>query len=175
MKKAVIITVISFMSISAFAQNDVVTKLFSDYNDDEKFTKVTVSNKMFELFTKIEPGDANEKEILDAISKIQGLKILTADSIANSKKLFDMVVSKINGNGYDMLMEVKDAKENLKFMIKEENGVISELITVVGGNKAFFLMSLYGEIDLKKISKLSKSMNIKGMEYLNNIDKKKKK
>ncbi len=175
MKKAIIITVISLMSISAFAQNDVVSKLFSEYNNDEKFTKVTVSNKMFELFTKIEPGDANEKEILEAISKIKGLKVLAADSVANSKKLFDMVSNKITGNGYDMLMEVKDAEENLKFMIKEENGVISELITLVGGNKAFFLMSLYGEIDLKKISKLSKSMNIKGMEYLNNLNDKEKK
>jgi hypothetical protein len=41
---------------------------------------------------------------------------------------------------------------------------------VVGGNKSFFILSLYGEIDLKKIAKLSKSMNVKGMEYLKQLD-----
>jgi len=59
----------------------------------------------------------------------------------------------------------------MKFMISEKDGIITELVMVVGGKKSFFVMSLYGEIDLAKISKLSKSMNVKGMEYLKNLDK----
>lgn len=60
--------------------------------------------------------------------------------------MYIQAVKKISGNGYD------------------------ELIMVVGGKKSFFILSLYGEIDLKKISKLSKSMNIKGMEHLRKLD-----
>jgi hypothetical protein len=55
-------------------------------------------------------------------------------------------------------------------MISEKDGIITELVMVVGGNKSFFVLSLYGEINLKNITKLSKSMNIKGMEYLKNLD-----
>jgi hypothetical protein len=47
---------------------------------------------------------------------------------------------------------------------------VNELVLVVGGHKSFFIMSLYGEIDLKSISKLSKSMKVKGIEYLENLD-----
>ena len=170
MKKLAIILLTVCIGFSANAQNDVVTKLFDDYYDDENFTKISVSSKMFELFTHIEPGDENEDEILEAVSKLKGLKVIAADSVGNSKKLYSNAVKKISGNGYDELMEVKDAEEDMKFMIKEKDGVIAELVMVVGGNKSFFIMSLYGEIDLKKISKLSKGMNIKGMEYLKQLD-----
>lgn len=159
------------MAYSASAQNDVVTKLFNDYYNNPDFTKVSVSSKMFELFTNIEPGDENEKEVLEAISKLKGLKVIATDSAKNAGKLYADAIKKISGNGYEELMEVKDAQENMKFMIKEGNGIINELVMVVGGNKSFYVMSLYGEIDLKKISKLSKSMNIKGMERLGQLDK----
>ena len=168
--KHLIILIAACISISAHAQNDVVTKLFNDYYSDENFTKVSVSSKMFELFTQIEPGDKDEDAIIEAISKLKGLKVIAADSVGNAKKLYADAVKKISAGGYDELMEVKDAKENMKFMIQEKGGIINELVMVVGGNKSFFILSLYGEIDLKKIAKLSKSMNVKGMEYLKQLD-----
>lgn len=158
------------LGFNARAQNDVVTNLFEEYYDNEDFTKISVSSKMFELFTHIEPGDEDEDEILEAISKLEGLKVIAADSIANSRELFTKAVKKVSGNGYDELMEVKDAQEDMKFMIKENEGIIDELVMVAGGKKSFFILSLYGEIDLKKIAKLSKSMNVKGMEYLKKLD-----
>ena len=174
MKNLLIIFIIVCIGYSANAQNDVVTKLFNDYYDDPNFTKVSVSSKMFDLFTNIEPGDEDEKEILEAISKLKGLKVIASDSVADAKKMYTNAVKKISGGGYEELMEVKDAGEDMKFMINEKNGIIAELVMVVGGNKRFYILSLYGEIDLKKISKLSKSMNIKGMDYLKQLDTDKK-
>ncbi len=171
MKKiAVILIIVGASATRLFAQGDVISSLFEKYYDDESFTKVSVSSKMFSLFTKIEPGDEDEKEILDAISKLKGLKVLAADSVANPKKMYDDVVKKVSTSGYDELMEVKDAEENMKFMIHEKGAIIDELVMIVGGKKHFVVISLYGEIDLKNISKLSKSMNVKGMEYLQNMD-----
>jgi hypothetical protein len=153
-----------------YAQNDVITKLFDQYYDDPNFTKVSVSSKMFELFTEIDPEDEDEKQILDAISKLKGLKILAADSVTDAKKLFNDAVKKIRARNYEELLTVKDATEDVQFMIKEKDGVIDELVLLVGGKKKFVIMSLFGEIELKNISKLSKSMKITGMEYLEKID-----
>ncbi len=170
MKKISAIIIVLFISVGSYAQNNAIAQLFDQYYEDENFTKVSVSSKMFELFTKIEPGDEDEKEILDAISKLKGLKVLAADSVQDSRKMFNEAVSKVSSNGYEELMEVKDAEEDMKFMIKEDKDVINELVMIVGGKRHFVLISLYGIIDLKNISKLSKSMNIKGMEYLKNVD-----
>jgi hypothetical protein len=159
-------------AISSYAQNDVITNLFNQYYDDENFTKVSVSSKMFELFTEIEPGDKDEEEILRAISKLKGLKVLAADSVGNSRQLFDDAVKKISSKGYEELMEVKDAEEDMKFMIMDSNGKITELVMVIGGRKQFVILSLFGEIDLKTISKLSTSMNLEGMQHLEHLNSK---
>ena len=68
-------------------------------------------------------------------------------------------------------MTVRDKDNDMKFLIKEENGVITELVMVMHGDNEFFLLSLIGDIDLKQISRLSKSMSIDGFEHLKNIDK----
>ena len=45
---------------------------------------------------------------------------------------------------------------------------------IVGGEGNLFLMSISGLIDLDKISKISKNMDIGGMDYLENLDENKK-
>ena len=44
---------------------------------------------------------------------------------------------------------------------------------IAGGNEEFMLLSLFGEIDLKQVSKISKKMNIDGLEQLEKIKDKK--
>jgi UTP-glucose-1-phosphate uridylyltransferase len=172
MKKVIATIIFASMGNMLFAQNDVITKLFDQYYDNPNFTKVSVSSKMFDLFTEIDPEDEDEKQILDAISKLKGLKILAADSVADGKQLFNDAVKKISAQNYEELLTVKDAREDVQFMIKEKDGIIDELVLVVGGKKKFVVLSLFGEIELKNISKLSKSMKITGMEYLEKIDEK---
>ena len=46
---------------------------------------------------------------------------------------------------------------------------------VMGGNEEFMVMSLFGEIDLKQVSKIGKKMNVDGLENLQNIKEKEKK
>ena len=76
----------------------------------------------------------------------------------------------VDAAGYDELMSVQDAEENMRFSIKESGGKIEELLMVVGGKKRFVLLSLYGEIDLKNISKIAKGINVGGLENLSKIN-----
>jgi hypothetical protein len=75
--------------------------------------------------------------------------------------------------GFEDLMEVKEkGRSEFKFMIREVNGKIRELLMLSGGGTDFFLMSLIGDIDLKKISKLSKAVDVDGMEKLDQLNEK---
>ena len=175
MKKLILIIFIAdLFALHVNAQDAAINTMFDKYVDNEDFTKVTVTSKMFSLFTEMEPDDPDAKEMADAISKLKGLKILAADSITNGKKYYQEATQNIKGSNFEELMSVRDGKDDMRFMIKENGGKISELLMLVGGDKKFVALDLYGEIDLKQISKLSKSMKINGMQYLNNIDKKEK-
>jgi hypothetical protein len=49
---------------------------------------------------------------------------------------------------------------------------VTELLLVLGGKDECALISIQGDIDMKNISKLAKSMNIEGMENLEKMEDK---
>ncbi len=156
-------------SANIFAQNDPMTNFFKKYAGNELFTKVTISSKMFSMFTHFEPNDPNEKEMMKALSKLKSIRILSADSIPNGKKYFSEAMSSIKGTKFEELMSVVDGTTDMQFMVQETGGKISELLMLVGGSNKFYMLSLHGDIDLKQISKLSENMKISGLEHLNKV------
>jgi hypothetical protein len=171
MKKLGIITLALLFSSITWAQSNVVNKYFNELGDDEKYVKVSISSKMFSLFTELEAGSDEEKEFLEAVSKLKGMKIVVGDSVPkDASRLYGQAVKDVENEGFEELMSVVDADENFKFSIKDKNGKIEELIMVAGGKQSFVLLSLYGEIDLKNIAKIAKSMNVEGLSNLGKLN-----
>lgn len=176
MKKTFLFILLIGLGFGATAQNDAISKYFSKYANNEDFTQVTVTSRMFGLFANLDAEDQEDKELLDAISKVKGLRILAKDDIskAEADALYTEAMALLPTKEYDELMTVKDKENDMKFMIKETSGVITELLMVIHGQEEFFLLSLIGDIDLKQISRLSKSMSIDGFEHLEKINQDKK-
>jgi len=173
MKKAAIIGMVILTSfIQVKAQNDGISKFFSKYENDMDYTVVNITGRMFGMFTNFEGDTPEDKELINAISKLTGLKILTRDDVENGHTLYKEALSIIPQKEYDELMTIRDQDKNMRFLIKEKAGKISELIMIIGGDHEFFIMSIIGEIDLKQISRLSKAMDIDGLDKLNNLEDK---
>lgn len=168
--KTIVAVVILMVSVTASRGQDVITKFFNKYQNDETFTNVNISSKMFGLFTEMEAETTEDKEVLEAISKLKGLKILAKQNARNSRELYKEALSLVPKN-FEELMSVRDKDKDMKFMIQENGGKISEMLMIVGGNEEFMILSLFGEIDLKQISRIGSKMQIKGLENLHNIDK----
>ncbi|MCF6352714.1 MAG: DUF4252 domain-containing protein [Cyclobacteriaceae bacterium] len=171
MKKIAIVSILILSMLAANAQEDAITKFFSKYQNDESFTQINITGRMFSLFTNFDAEDKEDQDVIDAISKVKGLKILAKEDISNGQALYDEAFRLIDSNEYEELMTIREKDNDMKFLIKEEDGIIAELLMVMGSNDSFFLLSLVGDIDLKQISKLSKSMDIDGFEKLQNLDK----
>ncbi len=120
----------------------------------------------------IDGNTEDEKAMISAISKIKGLKILKKDDARNSRELYKEALSMVPAGQFEELMTVRDKDKDMKFFTKESGGKISELVMVLGGNEEFLVMSLFGEIDLKEMGKIGKSVNIDGLQ---NLDKMKDK
>ncbi|MEN8248535.1 MAG: DUF4252 domain-containing protein [Bacteroidota bacterium] len=173
MNRTVITLVLMAFASVGFAQNDAISKFFSKYEDDENFTQVTITARMFSLFADLDVEDQEDQELVDAISKVKGLRILAKDEIEKEEavKLYKEAFKLIPEDEYDELMMVKDKDANMKFLIQEEGKIITELLMIMHSNNSFFLLTLVGDIDLKQISKMSKTMDIDGFEHLENIEK----
>jgi CII-binding regulator of phage lambda lysogenization HflD len=157
----------------AFSQ-DAISKFFTKYQSDESFSQVNVSSKMFSLFTNMEATTPEDKEVLEAISKLKGLKILAKENTSDARTLYKEAYALIPKNEFEELMSVRDKDKDMKFYIKETGGKISELVMIMGGTEDFMVMSLFGEIDLKQVSRIGHKMNVDGLEKLEKMENNKK-
>ncbi|MDN5200452.1 DUF4252 domain-containing protein [Fulvivirgaceae bacterium BMA10] len=171
MKKIFITISIAFMSTMTVAQSntDAIIKFFDKYMDDDDFTTIYISGKMFGIMSEI-PMDDDEEYIRQQLNDLTGLRILTSDHV-DGVRLYNEVYDKLNTNGYEELMVVREGDEEFKFLVKESKGIIKELLMLSGHDNEFFLMSLLGIIDIKTIAKISKSMDIDGLDKLDRLDR----
>ena len=154
---------------TATAQNDGVTRFFNQYVDDERFTVVFVSPKMFQMVAKIETDDEDWNKFRDVVKDLGGLRVLTSDSITNGLAMYKDALSRVPIGEYSELLTVRDGQQNVRIWIKDSGNVIQELLLLVASPDEFTLLSFTGKIDLDKISSLSKTLDIKGADQLDKI------
>lgn len=175
MKYLIIFAFTALSSITIFGQNtDAISKYFEQYVENDDFTVVYVSAKMFEILGKLDLEgfeDAEAEIAMEMVSKLEGVRVLTTEK--DPMGYYKNALKTIDVKEYESLVQVRDEGENVNLMIKDLQGdIINEMLVLVGGEDEFVLVSIIGEIDLKNISKLSKAVNIKGMEHLDKADKK---
>jgi hypothetical protein len=168
MKKTSIVLALIIVGSGAFAQGEAITKFFDKYAGDESFTtQATISSKMFSLFTNMEAENAEDEEVLDAITKLKGLRILGKDKASGARSYYTEALGVVSKNKYDELMSVRDKDKDMKFYIKETSpGKIGEFVMLIGSNSEFMIITLFGEIDLKQISKIGRKLNVSGLDKL---------
>lgn len=167
MKKLLFICVIGLLGSSLQAQDGIV-KFFENYMDDEQFTTVYISGKMFSMIADI-TEDEEDPELSNVIKKLKGLRILSSDSIPNGIELYNKAIKTFQKTEFEELMRIRDGEENVLFLIKETDDIINELILLVGEPNGFTMISFIGSLDLKQLSKLSNSMDIDGLDHLDKL------
>ncbi len=176
MKKSLFLLPLYFLAVMPLqAQNDAITRFFEKYMDDERFTVVFVAPKMFQLVSKIETDDEDWNKVRDIVKDLGGLRVLTADSIADGLSFYKDALSRVPQSEYSELLTVRDGKENVRIWTKDSGNIIEELLLLVGSPDEFTMLSFTGKIDLDKISGLSKSLDVKGIEQLDKLKSNKSK
>lgn len=168
MRKVILNLFVFLFPVIVLAQSPV-DELFDKYSGQEGFTSVYITSYMFSMFSDLE---TNDPEFDDLVKNLKGIKILATDeSYVGNANFYKEIISKLPMEQYKELMVIKEKDQDIKFLVNDKDGKISELLLIVGGKDENVLISIQGNIDLKNISKLSKSMNISGLEHLEEIDK----
>ncbi len=161
LKTAFILLVATCWSTAAMAQSNAIDLFFSQYVEDENFTVVYISPKLFQMIGELDVegmDDEEGKAIMEIAKDLRGLRILTTD--VKPMEYYEEAKQKINTEDYEVLMTVRDKDgDNVEFFVKETAGgdgsVFDELFLLVGGEDDFVLLSFVGQIDIEKISKLA--------------------
>lgn len=156
-----------FLIGSAQAQDDAIVKFFSKYMEDDRFSRVYISPKMMQMaggFLKSEKvSDQEAKDLGELISKIRGIRILSADKV-NGKTFYQEAMSTLTKNKYEDLMDIQEKDSSVKFMVREENGRVRELLMISGSRESFTLLSMLGNFTYQDLNILADKTSISGME-----------
>jgi glutathione peroxidase-family protein len=171
MKKLLLSLTCLCFGLMIHAQTSAIDEMFNKYSEKEGFSVVTISSKMFSMFAN---QDAGNKEADDIINHLKSIRILSVeDSLLNKTLNFYTELSKKTDlSVYEELMAVKEGPNITKFLIRQKGTVISELLVVIGGPSGNSLISIKGELNLKNISDISKSIGIQELKKLDDIEKK---
>lgn len=157
-------------SVSAFAQTNAIDEMMDKYSDREGYTYVSISGKMLGMLASMQ---SEEEKAQSPLPKIKSIRILTTDSLNVYKvNFYNELSKKVDFSAYEELMVVKEQKEITKFLVKQNGNIVTELLLISGGQGENTLISIRGDIDLKKISEISKTVGIDELNQLDDANKK---
>jgi len=171
MKKIIILYALAIFTINLWSQSPA-DKVFDKYSGAEGFTTVYITKYMFDLFKDLE-NDKVSDEMQEAISRLDCIKILATDDESETKtrlNLYDEVMKNLPQEEYKELMVIKEKDENVKFLVREKENKVVELLLLVGSPDESVMISIQGDIDMKNIARITKSLNIEGMEKLEKME-----
>jgi len=165
-------TMLMLLTHVSMAQQDAIQSYFQKYLQQEEFTSIYISPRMFNLFANKDAD--SEAEIDEAISRLSGLRILTADTLParNGVALYQEAMQLIEPQSYEELMSIRDGEEQVRFYVLNSTvpDKVKELLMIVGSPNSFFLLSITGNISLKQIASLSETLDVQGMDRLGDLD-----
>lgn len=168
MKKLLLLPVLVMaFALHAQAQDDAIQKFFSNYMEDDRFSRVYISPKMMQMaggFLKSNATEGDDSDDLGTlISKVRGVRILSSDEV-DGLAFYNEAMSTLTKNKYEELMDVQDKDSSLKFMVREEGGMVKELLMISGDSEDFSLLSMLGNFTYEELNMLAENTDIPGME-----------
>lgn len=167
MKKIILSIAIILMSFTSYSQISIFDK-FEDMND---VSSVIVNKEMFKMLAKFKGGGNEGQEYMEMVQGLNSFKVFTTESPDVSKQMTDVMKKYLKSSKLTELMRVKEEGTNVKIYIREgkDEDHVSELLMFVNGASKYLegsgspikaetvILSLTGDIDMNKISKLTES------------------
>lgn len=163
MKNTILLTAVLIATLTVSAQTIALDKYFSAYKADESFTKIEITGKMMQLASHIEGKTDEEKQMLEAIQKIDGIQVVAKEATDKAAQLYKEATAKVK-SGMDELMSINDKDADVKLYIRETGGIISELLVIAAGDSEFAIVDVYGEIDLATVREITDAISLRGMD-----------
>lgn len=142
---------------------NAIDRYFQQYLEDDRFSVVYISPKVFQLLDRLSLGDIETDEeearlIKDMAKDLRGLRILSTKD--KPMAFYQEAKRKIDTKTYELLMTVRQgSSSDLQFLIHEDQtGIIREFLMLSGGPESFTLISFVGEINLNTITQLGNKM-----------------
>ncbi|MDL2305776.1 DUF4252 domain-containing protein [Bacteroides sp. OttesenSCG-928-D19] len=163
--KRMALLIIGCMLVGTMSAQDLVANFLKKFEKETEFSIVNISPKMFELISVM----ADDEEEEGILKKLTGLKVISTEK--NAGKYYKEASRMLASSDHEELMSVVDGTDNVQMFVKEKKkGLISSLIITIQEPDEFTMIGITGEIDLKQLSTISKTLNIDKLDKIDNLE-----
>ena len=162
--------------------------IFEKFESHESVSYVSISPRLFQMMASmnIDDSDPEAKEFFELVNNINSFKLLRTDDDQISKEFTVWVDQHTSAKKLEELMRVRDGGSKVNFYIKSGKDAerVEELLMFVCDAEIpdvdvdikpqAVLMVIKGDIDLERISALTKKMDLPGSDELKKLKKKDK-
>jgi hypothetical protein len=177
MKKLIVtvITVAVVLLVQSLNGQSAIDDLYKKYAGQDGFTSINISPELFGLISSFDTNDSSEsaREAQNLMDQLSGLKMLVyePEQGQTNEAFLEEIKALSKVEGYTELMSVDSDDEVVKFLAKKgDDGRVSEMLMIVLEENEAVVLSMTGSLDMNSISQISKSLEIDGMEKLEEID-----
>lgn len=156
MKRILLVLVITFFTLTGFAQN--AKTIYNKYSNKPRVSGVFISPTMFSLIGSIPELEIADEDvdITPIVKNLEGMYIIDSENNKVNEEMRKDLASIVGNKEYELLMEAKDEEENVRIYIKSKEEIVSSFIMVCDeGDELVFIM-FDGAILAKDLSALLK-------------------
>ena len=169
MKKALLVVAIALFPVFGFSQS-----IFDKFEQMDHVAAISINKGLLNLVSSINiDGDEDAEEFMELAKGLNGIKVFVTENKRASADMAATVKKYLKSSSLEELMRVKDKDVNVKFYVKEgkDDNHVNELLMFVSGfentdldinghSLETILVTLTGNIDLRKIGALTSKMDL---------------
>lgn len=171
MKKYALLLALLITGTAAQAQQE-----FDSLKGLKDVTKMIVTSDMFEMMSNIDLSTDNDeaKEYLAIIDQLKELRVYTTSNAKSRSALQAAADGFIKRGGLKtlMLIEEDDSIINMYMQPGSTDKRLKSLVMTINNGDDTVVMLLSGDVELDKIGKLTRTLNLPGSEELEKAAKK---
>jgi len=169
MKRVTIILIAVLFAAPVFPQ-EMFEQLTDNYADQEGFSATKITNDMFDLYLR-KKNVEKDSPVYETLKKLDNILVASQSSFGEEEEvdiseIHSEILDYYNQEEYTLFKTEKQMGEDVKVYLKKENEKISSLALVTASGSSVNLVEMNGDIDLARLSELSKALNLRGLENL---------
>lgn len=153
--KNIVLIVVFLISSLGFAQQNKYQKFYSDFEDQDGITTISINKAMFSLLGSIKM-DNELDDLTPLLKKMNSIKMIIHDGKQNLQ-LKSKLKSEFNNLNLEELMSVNNAGNKVKFFAENSlANVFKQLVLNITNTDSMIFMILDGEIKADDLNSLLK-------------------
>lgn len=140
------------------------TQIYEKYHEEDGFSQIIFPPQFVMKFISDEKTD--QRDVIDNMDDIRILFYNDKNNENKSREYFNKIKKRLSQEGFEDMLVINEKNTKVLIKIKSKNDKVRELVALSNSDDNFSMLMLSGKVDLNKISKVAKDLDLTNIQDL---------